>query len=357
MVCSNPGNIHDCLPNCDVNNGYFLDTSDGPRACGKCSVNCQTCFGSLENCTTCPPNTFRNLTGTGNATYNCASTCTIRYFADPVTQSCMPCDKACFDCEGTSVNCTACDANKFLDVSTKKCVDQCPSGTRTLQGVEGIRLVGANSTTEGRVEILHEGTWGTICDDAFDIDDAHVICRQLKLGKALEARVRAKYGQGTGKIWIDDLRCLGTERNVRDCMMNSGNVYVIPQVTLIQEIVSNRQSVSQPASQPSIQPSSQSVSQSVSQPASKPASQPVGRSVGQPASHLASQPVRQSVSQSVSQSASQPASKPASQPVGRSVGQPASHLASQPVRQSVSQSVSQSVGQLPSQSVSESVSP
>ena len=114
-----------------------------------------------------------------------------------------------------------CSDKKFLNQS--KCVATCPDDAMTLQGVEGIRLVGADSTTEGRVEILHEGTWGTVCDDAFDILDAHVVCRQLKLGKALEARNMAKYGQGTGKIWIDDLRCKGTERNIKDCLMNPGN--------------------------------------------------------------------------------------------------------------------------------------
>lgn len=133
----------------------------------------------------------------------------------------MPCDNECFGCEGRDDNCTMCDSKKFLNQS--KCVATCPDGAMIFQGVEGIRLVGAMSTTEGRVEILHEGTWGTICDDVFDILDAHVVCRQLKLGKALEARNMAKYGQGTGKIWIDDLRCTGTERNIKDCLMNPGN--------------------------------------------------------------------------------------------------------------------------------------
>lgn len=41
-----------------------------------------------------------------------------------------------------------------------------------------IRLVGGNFNS-GRVEILYLGQWGTICDDAFDTNDAKVVCRML----------------------------------------------------------------------------------------------------------------------------------------------------------------------------------
>ena len=33
--------------------------------------------------------------------------------------------------------------------------------------------------TAGRVEVLHNGQWGTICSDGFDSRDAGVLCQRL----------------------------------------------------------------------------------------------------------------------------------------------------------------------------------
>jgi hypothetical protein len=43
----------------------------------------------------------------------------------------------------------------------------------------GIRLVNGQHPWEGRVEVLHNNLWGTICDDFFDRKDAQVICSML----------------------------------------------------------------------------------------------------------------------------------------------------------------------------------
>ena len=42
-----------------------------------------------------------------------------------------------------------------------------------------VRLQNGANPSEGRVEILHNSQWGTICNHGFDESDARVICRML----------------------------------------------------------------------------------------------------------------------------------------------------------------------------------
>ena len=70
------------------------------------------------------------------------------------------------------------------------------------------------------MEVYHNGVWGTVCDDGWDLDDAQVVCTELGFYEAVAASPRAFYGQGSGQIWLDNLLCVGTEVTIGNCTHN-----------------------------------------------------------------------------------------------------------------------------------------
>ncbi|XP_064415415.1 antigen WC1.1-like [Latimeria chalumnae] len=82
-----------------------------------------------------------------------------------------------------------------------------------------LRLVGGKGDTKcsGRLEVWYNGSWGTVCDDSWDLTDAEVVCRQRGCGAAESIPGEAEFGKGTGPIWLDEVSCRGKELVLQDC--------------------------------------------------------------------------------------------------------------------------------------------
>ena len=80
-----------------------------------------------------------------------------------------------------------------------------------------VRLADGLTSTEGRVEALHNGKWGTVCDNGWDINDARVVCRSLGFTDASSATSAAEFGPGSGDVIVDNVRCFGSESSIWEC--------------------------------------------------------------------------------------------------------------------------------------------
>ncbi|CAK9023867.1 unnamed protein product [Durusdinium trenchii] len=94
-----------------------------------------------------------------------------------------------------------------------------PPPVRLVQPSGDVFNVGDSMPEEGfvrgRVEVLYENHWGTVCKDGFGRVEAQVVCNELGLTGAwgrYDASALAGFGGSEEQtIWIDDINCQGDE--------------------------------------------------------------------------------------------------------------------------------------------------
>lgn len=67
------------------------------------------------------------------------------------------------------------------------------------------------------MEVRYNDSWGTVCDDDWDMVDANVVCQQLGCGVAVAMGSSSHFGQGTGLILLDNVDCRGSETDLSQC--------------------------------------------------------------------------------------------------------------------------------------------
>ncbi len=67
--------------------------------------------------------------------------------------------------------------------------------------------------------MLQNSKWGTVCDDDWGDVDATVVCQEFGFNKGV-AKAGAHFGQGTGRIWLDAVNCVGPETKLQECSVD-----------------------------------------------------------------------------------------------------------------------------------------
>jgi deleted-in-malignant-brain-tumors protein 1 len=126
------------------------------------------------------------------------------------TFSCSGQESHLLDCSYSQIPHSSCTHNDDVGV---KCEAPCVDGTVRLYSQSGSYF-----RRYGLIEVCVNDTWGTICDDYWDNNDASVVCRQLGYSPyGAYPLTGVTYSDRTWFVHFKRLNCTGNESSIWDC--------------------------------------------------------------------------------------------------------------------------------------------
>lgn len=114
------------------------------------------------------------------------------------------------------IACVICEFDPEIKAKKAKLVKKHLKRLKKSEGA--IKLVGGREEFEGNVEVLHDGQWGSVCDDEWDDAEADVICRQLGYAPGVgKATYSSRFGPARRRYWMDNVYCEGSENEITSC--------------------------------------------------------------------------------------------------------------------------------------------
>ncbi|EDV28341.1 uncharacterized protein TRIADDRAFT_21345, partial [Trichoplax adhaerens] len=121
----------------------------------------------------------------------------------------------CSHANDVSILCSICTPPQPSILDDPCYSSPCPRGT-LIHG-KPLKLIGGPNKYTGNLAIFYNGTWGSVCDDYFDLKAADVACRQLGFTKVRKYYCCSRYNSNITKYWLDDVKCVGNESFLSNC--------------------------------------------------------------------------------------------------------------------------------------------
>lgn len=83
----------------------------------------------------------------------------------------------------------------------------------------GYRLANGSKPNEGRVEVFHLGSWGTVCDRGWNNEAGLVACKSLGYSSLVQTFFGGHFPQGdnSSQVMFDNVVCTGSEAELSLC--------------------------------------------------------------------------------------------------------------------------------------------